>query len=171
MSIAGSQLPSRTTAGRSPRRWVARLFAYAALAAVLGGIYVVITTSGRTARAPASHRAAHKPRPYWIVRPGDTYAEIAAKTGVGVAQLEAYNPYADPEALTVGERLNLWQHPPAPKRSPPKPLGPLFWTVRPGQSFGSIAAATGIDITKLEQLNPKLSPARLQPGDRVRLRD
>jgi hypothetical protein len=47
----------------------------------------------------------------------------------------------------------------------------MFWTLRPGQSFGSIAAATGINITKLEQLNPKLNPATLQPGDLVRLRD
>lgn len=171
MSMAGSHLPSRATAGTRPRRWVTRLFAYAALAAVLGGIYVVITTSGHTARAHASTRAAHKSPPYWIVRPGNTYGEIAVKTGVSVAQLEAYNPDVDPDALAPGERLNLWQHPPAPKPPPPKPLGPLFWTLRPGQSFGSIAAATGINITKLEQLNPKLNPATLQPGDLVRLRD
>jgi LysM repeat protein len=45
----------------------------------------------------------------------------------------------------------------------------MFWTVKPGQSFGSIASATHIDITTLEQLNPGLSPASVQPGDRVRL--
>ena len=42
--------------------------------------------------------------------------------------------------------------------------------VRSGQSFGSIAASTGINIVTLEQLNPKLKPATLQPGDEVRLR-
>ena len=47
---------------------------------------------------------------------------------------------------------------------------PMFWTVRAGQSFGSIAAKTRINITKLEQLNPRLKPSALQPGDRVRLR-
>jgi LysM repeat protein len=46
----------------------------------------------------------------------------------------------------------------------------MFWTVRPGQSFGSIAAATGISIVTLEQLNPKLKPASVQAGNRVRLR-
>lgn len=46
----------------------------------------------------------------------------------------------------------------------------MFWTVRAGESFGSIAAKTGINIDKLEELNPQLKPASLQPGDRVRLR-
>ena len=46
----------------------------------------------------------------------------------------------------------------------------MFWLVKPGQSFGSIAASTGIDITTLEQLNPNLKPSSLQPGDQVRLR-
>jgi hypothetical protein len=45
-----------------------------------------------------------------------------------------------------------------------------FWTVRPGESFGSIAHATGISIVTLEQLNPKLKPASVQTGNRVRLR-
>jgi LysM repeat protein len=101
------------------------------------------------------------------VRPGDTYAEISTKTGLTVSQLQAFNPDVDPLNLIPGERLNLWRHPPKPR--PPQP-GPMFWTVRPGQSFGSIAAKTGINIITLEQLNPTLKPASVQPGDRVRLR-
>lgn len=70
----------------------------------------------------------------------------------------------------LGQRLNLWAHPPAPR---PKPLGPRFWTVRAGESFGSIAAKTGIDLTKLEELNAAETdhaPARTatQAGSRDR---
>jgi len=101
------------------------------------------------------------------VRPDDTYSLISAKTGLTVAQLEAFNPDVDQFSLIPGERLNLWAHPPAPR---PTPLGPLFWTVRSGQSFGSIADQTGIDLARLEALNPGLRPATLQPGDQVRLR-
>jgi LysM domain len=75
--------------------------------------------------------------PYWFVRSGDTYAEISAKTGLTVAELQAFNPDVDPLDLIPGERLNLWRHPPKPRLKPP---GPMFWTVRPGQSFGLIAA-------------------------------
>jgi hypothetical protein len=39
-----------------------------------------------------------------------------------------------------------------------------------GDSFGSIAAATGHRIATLQHLNPRLKPTELQPGDRVRLR-
>jgi len=46
----------------------------------------------------------------------------------------------------------------------------LLWTVRSGQSFGSIADATGINLSTLEALNPRLHLAPLQPGDQVRLR-
>jgi LysM repeat protein len=87
--------------------------------------------------------------------------------GLTITQLQAFNPDVDPLGLVPGERLNLWRHPPKPR---PKPLGPRFSTVRGGESFGSIAAKTGINIVTLEQLNPRLKPATLQPGDRVRLR-
>ena len=101
------------------------------------------------------------------MHPGDTLTKISDKTGLTIDQLEAYNRNTDPQRLLPGERLNLWRHPPGRRR---KPLGPRFWTVRPGESFGSIAAKTGTDLTKLEQLNPRLKPATLQPGDRVSLR-
>jgi LysM repeat protein len=159
---------------QAPRsRWIARLLAAAALAALVAAVALVVTHSvnlgSQAGSGGSGHAAVHHLPPYWMVRPGDTMALIAAKTGLTIDQLEAFNPNADPLSLTPGERLNLWQHPPVPHVRP-KPLGPLYWTVKPGQSFGSIAAATGIDITTLEELNPNLKPASLQPGNRVRLR-
>jgi hypothetical protein len=118
-------------------------------------------------RASAAQTMGRRLPPFWSVRAGDTYAEISAKTGLTVAELEAFNPGVDPLGLVPGERLNLWRYPPKPL---PPPLGPRFWTVRSGESFGSIAAKTGINIVTLEQLNPRLKPNTLQPGDRVRLR-
>jgi LysM repeat protein len=151
---------------------VGRYLAAAALACVIGAIVVVLLIlpghSGvhrRHTGLPAA--ALRRLPPYWRVRPGDTFAEISAKTGLTIAQLEALNPNVDPLGLVPGERLLLWQHPPKPR---PKPPGPRFWMVRPGESFGSIAAKTGINIIKLEKLNPRLKPSILQPGDRVRLR-
>lgn len=148
---------------------VGRYLAPTALASLVAAIVVVIVTSAGVHRPPLGppHATLHRLPPYWTVRPGDTYAGISAKTGLTVAQLETLNPSADPLALLPGQRLNLWRHPPMPR---PKPLGPHFWTVRPGESFGSIAAKTRINIITLEQLNPRLKPATLQPGDRIRLR-
>jgi LysM repeat protein len=124
-------------------------------------------TIGTHRPSKAAHAKARRIPPYWTVKPGDTLTNIAHKTGLTVDQIEARNPNTDPQSLVPGERLLLWAHPP---RHRPKPLGPRYWTVKSGQSFGSIAAATGINITKLEELNPHLKPSTLQPGDRIRLR-
>lgn len=122
---------------------------------------------GQSGRGAQAHVAARRLPPYWTVRPGDTFGQIAHKTGLTVDQLQAFNAAIDPSAIVPGERLNLWAEPPRPR---PTPLGPRFWTVRPGQSFGWIAAKTGISLTTLEELNSRLKPATLKPGDRVRLR-
>jgi LysM repeat protein len=155
--------------------WVfARLIAPLLLLAVAGAIALIVSNPPNLAGPAASHgpRAAGARRlpPYWTVRPGDTLAQISAETGVSVDLLQAYNPTINPLALVPGERLNLWRTPPKPPGAERKPLGPMFWRVGSGQSFGSIAASTGINIVTLEQLNPKLKPATLQPGDEVRLR-
>jgi LysM repeat protein len=141
------------------------------LLAVVAAVIAVIRTAPDSVPPPTTGRLTHaiarKIPPYWTVRPGDTFSEISQRTGLTLAELQAYNRDVDPESLEPGQRLNLWAHPPV---SRPPPPGPLFWTVRPGQSFGSIAASTGKSLAVLEQLNPALKPANLQPGDRVRLR-
>jgi LysM repeat protein len=135
-------------------------------------VVLVVTHTPRTVGTHSkSQRTGHARHrrlpPYWTVRPGDTLTIISRRTGLSIDQLERYNPNTDPQSLLPGERLRLSAHPP---RHRPKPLGPRFWTVRSGESFGSIAAKTRINITKLEELNPQLKPANLQPGDRIRLR-
>jgi LysM repeat protein len=157
-----------------PRRGLSRYLAPILIAVAATAVIVVVVSapdqSGRRV-GPASARpaTARRPPPYWIVRSGDTFMEIAAKTGVSVAQLQAFNPDVDPLAIVPGQRLKLWLHPPKPTPTT-VPLGPLYWTVRAGQSFGSIAAKTGINILTLEQLNPGLKSTTFWPGDRVRLR-
>lgn len=164
-------MAQRAPAARRAGRIVARLLAPLVLVAVAAAIYLIVTSRHTT--TPLSrpqHTVAHRrPPPCWTVHAGDTFARISARTGVPVALLQAYNPNIDPFALQPGERLNLWQTPPRPHK-PRKPPGPMFWTVKPGESFGSIATATKIDIGTLEHLNPHLTAASLQPGDRVRLR-
>jgi LysM domain len=165
-----------TPPARRPGRILARLFAPLLLLGVAAAVFLIVTSppaflrstgAGTHPTPPAAHR---RLPPYWTVRPGDSFAVIAAKTGLSVDQLQSYNPNVDPLALAPGERLNLWAHPPRARQLRPKPPGPMFWMVRPGQSFGSIAAATGISIVTLEHLNPTLTPASLQAGNRVRLR-
>lgn len=169
----GAASPSR---GR-----VAHYVAPLALLLLIGAIVLIVVMTGNSSSSRhrgSSIAGAPIPKnlpPYWTVRAGDTYELIAKQTKLTVAQLEVLNPQADPRTLVPGERLNL-RHPgpppgsaPAGPSHPPWP-GPHFFTVRSGDSFGSIAAKTGINITTLLQLNPNKKPSTLQPGDVVRLR-
>lgn len=158
-----------------PRGRISHYLVPAALALLVGVLVLVVVTSmGGSSRRSSSASALdaklrHLPQ-YWTVRPGDSFALIGQKTGLKISQLEAFNPSVDPRGLAAGTRLNL--HPPGPKAAPHPPWPkPHWWTVKSGESFGSIAAKTGISITTIEQLNPDLKPDKLQPGDRVRLRE
>jgi LysM repeat protein len=46
---------------------------------------------------------------------------------------------------------------------------PAYWDVRPGDTFDSIAAATHLSLSQLEDLNPAQDPTNLLPGERLRL--
>ena len=104
------QLAPATSSPRGRPRRVSRILAPIVLAiAAAAVIAVVITTpdqsSHRSGGARTSHATVRTPPPYWIVRPGDTLMQIAAKTGVSVAQLQAFNPDVNPLALVPGQRL------------------------------------------------------------------
>ncbi len=153
------------------RRYIAYVVSACLVALFVAMLVVFITSNSRvddgSRSAKARAAALRKLPPYWTVRRGDSYALIARKTGLTTDELQTFNPRVDPSALLPGQRLNLRLHPPKPK---PKPLGPRVVTVRPGDTFSSIGAKTGHSAVRLQQLNPKLKPATLQPGDRVRLR-
>jgi LysM repeat protein len=145
--------------------WYIVPVAFVVAVLAVGGIAVSSLNQSEPA-ASAEPVTAHLP-PYWIVKDGDTYSKIAEKTGLSLDALETLNPRTNPVTLRPGQRIKLRKHVPAPPRPP---LGPKFWKVRKGQSFGSIAAATGKPIDRLIGLNRHLKPSELRPGDRVRLR-
>jgi uncharacterized protein YerC len=137
-------------------------------ALVLAMLVAIVVTLANTGPGPSAKEvASRRLPPYWTVHQGESYSVIAEKTGLSVDQLETFNPYTNPSTIVPGQRLKLRLHPPPPR---PKPKGPMFWTVRTGQSFASISAKTGHSIYSLRRLNPKLKAAELQPGVRMRLR-
>lgn len=163
--------PGGSGVERDDHRYVAYLILGGLAILLLTIIVVAVTSLGagdKSADASAAQAAKTRKLPvYWTVHSGDSYVRIARKTGLTVEQLEAFNPYVDPSAIVPGQRLKLRAKVPKPK---PKSLGPKYYTLRSGDSFGSVAAKTGKDITRLMALNPKLKPSKLQPGDRLKLR-
>ena len=114
-------------------------------------------------------------QPYYVVKRGDALATIAQKTGVPVEELKALNPAVDPLALTPGQRVRLRASVPlfgaregdrAKRRAPLPP----YYVVRRGDTLSSIAEKTGLPVYRLVELNKKIKPDALTPGDRVKLR-
>src|SRR3954454_17320370 len=80
---------------------VTLLFATAVIAAT--------TLTGSDA-APSTSEAAQTARKlpvFWKVHTGDSYQSIAGKTGLTVDQLEAFNPYVNPDTIQPGDRIQL----------------------------------------------------------------
>jgi LysM repeat protein len=48
--------------------------------------------------------------------------------------------------------------------------GAQYYTVKHGDTFGSIAAAEGTSVAAIEQLNPGVSSNALQVGQRIRVK-
>lgn len=84
------------------------------------------------APAPVPAPAPNSPdRIHWIVEPGDTMGKIAAYYGgPSVAQIAAHNGIADPNRISVGQRIYI--------------PGPLAWIVDPGDTLSKIGAYYGI---------------------------
>lgn len=54
---------------------------------------------------------------------------------------------------------------------PPKPKQPATYTIRAGDSLGSIADKTKVPVEKLQELNPELDAQALVSGQKIKLRE
>jgi len=121
---------------------------------------------------PALTQADNKPPEgySYTIRQGDTWSNVSHRTGVSVAELKRLNPQAiHPKGwLWVGERLLIPGKPPTvepPKVEPPKveplktesPKAVGYWyQVRPGDTWNTVARATGVSVRQLWAANPGL---------------
>jgi LysM repeat protein len=104
---------------RSPARFLAPLF----LAGIVVAIILIVggsgnsptkttpfSTAGPTTQTKAKGAKAKKPKKAsksYVVKSGDTVAQIALKTGVTSDRLLILNPDLDPNALQVGQKIKL----------------------------------------------------------------
>ena len=116
---------------------------------------------------PALVQADNKPPEgySYTIRQGDTWSNVSRRTGVSVAELKRLNPQAiHPKGwLWVGERLLVPGKPPTvepPKVEPPKTESPkavgYWYQVRPGDTWNTVAKATGVPVRQLWAANPGL---------------
>lgn len=121
------------------RAFTRRLGAVLALVVVLSALLVPAVSA-----APEGAQVV-----YWV-RPGDNLYGIAARFGVSAASIAAANNLRNWNFIYVGQPLVI----PGGYSSPPAPGGsPVYYTVRPGDTLGTIAARFGTTYWALGQLN------------------
>ena len=125
---------------RSPSRFLA-LVGLTLLVSLLAMLPVASADGGDPTPAPTTY----------IVQPGDTWNTVSASTGATVPELIRLNPQAvHPHYwLWVGDRLQIPALPPATSEG--------YWRlVRPGDTWGSLATASGVSMEALWDANPSL---------------
>jgi LysM repeat protein len=97
---------------------VARMVAVLALIGAFFLVVIVVATSGGNdddeaaktkslADGPSKRGRRAIENGVWIVRSGDTLAQISEDTGIDVDELQQLNPDLDPQALLQGQRIAL----------------------------------------------------------------
>ena len=115
------------------------------------------TVSGRGSR-PTTSSVVAAPGQY-VVRPGDTLADVAVKAGVDTLSLATWNGITNLDVLEVGQQLRL---------SAPASSGSVSSTttyqVQPGDSVTGIADTFGISAARLAKVNQLLDSDDIQAG-------
>lgn len=135
-----------------------RLGAALIIAILLGTLLVPV--------AAASNQPAPLARPLaagriHIVRPGETLYSIARLYGVDVYELARANGIYNLNRIYVGQRLVI------PDGAPP---GPIYYTVRRGDTLSRIAARFGTTVWALMQLNGIRNPNLIYVGQVLLIR-
>lgn len=95
----------------------------------------------------------------YTVKSGDTLSGIAAKFGVTVAQLQAWNGISDPNLIYVGQVLKVSGS-----------TGTTTYTVKSGDTLSGIAAKFGVTVAQLQAWNGISYPNLIQVGQVLRVK-
>ena len=109
------------------------------------------------------------------VRRGETVSTIAAKYGITESQLRAWNTdkingntiYANSELSIIENNQNKGSSQ-ATKEA--VKTAPSYYTLRRGESFAIVARKFGLSTRRLQKLNPRMNPRRLQIGQQIRIK-
>jgi LysM repeat protein len=124
------------------------------------------------AQAAARREAAIRASTY-VVRPGDTLSEIAAKRGVPLASMLKANRLSTRSTIYPGQRLRVAG--PAARATPAvtrraASTATTGYRVRQGDTLSHVAARTGTPLNTLLRLNRLTRQSIIHPGQRLTVR-
>lgn len=141
---------------------------------LISGAFVIAASAsvgssftGSVPAVAASTQSAHQSvdqakteRKTHTVQRGETLSGIAAKYGVKVSDLAAWNQIADPAKIRAGAELVV---------SPPAKPAEKTYTVAAGDTFSAIAKKFGVDVAELMAYNGYEDPTKLLAGSEIKI--
>lgn len=98
----------------------------------------------------------------YTIRSGDTLYQLAITYNTTVEAIMAVNPGINPNNLQIGQVICI------PRGGTPvPPCDGFYYTVKPGDTLFSIAAAFNIPLSALMAANPGVDPNNLQIGQLI----
>ncbi len=145
--------PSRAALRTAPLAFCGFLFAGLILSSPLVS-YAAPSAQTATPATPAGAAESADTGYDYVVKPGDSWSSLAARTGFTIAELQAANPQAvrTTAYLLVGETLRI----PASAAEPDSTPGATnIYVVGAGESWNSIAQKLGVPAATLRAANPQ----------------
>ncbi|WP_106478247.1 M23 family metallopeptidase [Phytohalomonas tamaricis] len=99
----------------------------------------------------------------WVtVQRGDTLHRLARQGNIPLLRLQRFNPGVNATDLRIGQRLLM----PTPQERAPG-SGAYRYQIRPGDTYGNIAAHFGTSVARLSAANSGLDPRNLRIGQLI----
>lgn len=157
-TIPYSVKPSDTISGIA-RQFNTSAFAIAAANPFIDPSYLQV---GQQILIPQQITSSYCPNTY-TVGPGENASQIAQFFNVSMSALAQVNPGIDLMKLSAGQVICL----PIPAPPIQCPEGSILYTIRPGDTFYSIAQRVTTTVEAIMQANPDLNPNALLVGQQI----
>ncbi len=151
----------------------------------------LVVSNPKTPEIPKTKTITTTKYSYHRVKPGESLGKIAAQYNVSVQNLIDWNNLTSSE-VSVNQLIKIQTQvtttidnpeyiEPQPQvkdtvvkvetPTPPQPtVQKQYYTVRSGDSYGKIAGKYHTTVDRLKKLNPGVNPARIQAGQRIRVK-
>ncbi len=152
----------------------------------------IVVSDPKTPEIPKTTTVTSIKYTYYRVQANESLGKIAADYDVSVQDLMTWNnltsteisankvlkiqtqittiidnpEYVEPQTIAQDSVETVV---PEPKPAPPAAIK-KYYTIRSGDSYGKIASKHGTTVTRLKQLNPGVNPARIQVGQKLRVK-
>ena len=101
---------------------------------------------------------------YHTIVAGDTFGSLARKYNTTSEAIQKLNPGVEPTKIRIGQKICVRGTGAATNSNA------TYHVVKSGDTFGHIAAKYHTTSKRIQELNPKVDPARIQIGQKIRVK-